>query len=186
MSSTTYGFVTIDDHGDMSGNGVLSFSAGTHTGRSQRTKQFDIESDHGGQSSVNVVQNAAGAIMAIDWFEDGNGNKVQLIPHEGGLFYMVGHANVTFLEAMEVDTSYTDLNNTEDGLAWVNGFTIEEANGSAHNGIVFESNIPYGTDSQYTFKIPVLFAKTNERIEIQFDLTDDETTVSYYIIQDHA
>ena len=46
MSSTAYGFVTINDHGDLSGNGQLTFSASTHPGRSQRSKLFDLEADH--------------------------------------------------------------------------------------------------------------------------------------------
>lgn len=184
MSSTAYGFVTINDNGDLSGNGQLTFSASTHTGRSQRSKLFDLEADHGGQANIEVVQSAAGVIMAIDRFEDTNGNTVNAIGHAGGLYYMVGHANVNFLEATEADgTSYTDLNDMSTGEAWTNGFTITEASGTAHTGVMFETSIPYGTDAQYTFKIPVIFSKTNTRIEITFELTDDEHDVNYTIVQ---
>ena len=185
MSSTAYGFVTINDHGDLSGNGQLTFSAATHTGRSQRSKLFDLEADHGGQANIEVVQSAAGVIMAIDRFEDENGDTVEAIDHAGGLYYMCGHANVGFLEASEATgTQQTDLNNMSTGEAWTNGFTITEASGTAHTGIMFETSIPYGTDAQYTFKIPVTFNKTNEKIEITFELTDDVNTVTYSIAQD--
>ena len=183
MSSTAYGFVTINDHGDLSGNGQLTFSAATHTGRSQRSKQFDIEADHGGQANIEVVQSAAGVIMAIDRFEDENGNTVNAIGHAGGLYYMVGHANVNFLEALEENTMQTDLNNMSTGAAWTNGFTITEADGTVHTGNIFEQSIPYGTDAQYTFKIPVTFQKTNTKVEITFELTDDTNTVTYTIAQ---
>lgn len=190
MSSNTYGFVTINDHGDLSDNGQLTFSAATHTGRSQRSKQFDLEADHGGLANIEVVQSAAGVIMAIDRFEDENGNTVQVIDHAGGLYYMCGHANVAFLEASEATgTQQTDLNNQSTGAAWTNGFTITEANGITHPTgseppIMFEGSIPYGTDAQYTFKIPVVFQNAKERIEITFELTDDVDVVTYSIVQD--
>lgn len=185
MSSNTYGFVTINDHGDLSENGQLTFSADTHTGRSQRSKQFDLEADHGGQANIEVVQSAAGVIMAIDRFEDGNGYTVQVIDHAGGLYYMCGHANVGSLEASEATgTQQTDLNDMSTGEAWTNGFTIIEASGTSHTGIMFEGSIPYGTDAQYTFKIPVVFKNAKERIEITFELTDDVNTVTYSIVQD--
>lgn len=185
MSSTAYGFVTINDHDDLSGNGQLSFSVQAHTGRDERSKQFDLEADHGGQANIEVVQSAAGVIMAIDRFEDTNGNTVNAIGHAGGLYYMVGHANVNFLEATEADgTSYTDLNDMNNGEAWTNGFTITEANGTVHTGIMFESSIAYGTDAQYTFKIPVVFQKTNTFRKITFELTDDVSVVSSDIEQE--
>lgn len=190
MSSTAYGFVTINDHGDLSGDGQLTFSAATHTGRSQRSKQFDLEADHGAQAFIEVVQSAAAAILAIDGWEDSSHNSVETIDHGGGLYYMVGHANVNFLEASETPDSdnsnavYTDLNSTTTGEAWTNGFTIIEASGTSHTGIMFEASIPYGTDAQYTFKIPVVFQKTNERREVAFELTDDVNTVSGSVVQD--
>ena len=98
---------------------------------------------------------------------------------------MCGHANVAFLEASEATgTQQTDLNNMSTGEAWTNGFTITEASGTAHTGVMFETSIPYGTDAQYTFKIPVTFQKTNTKVEITFELTDDTNTVTYTIAQD--
>lgn len=183
MGSTAYGFVTINDHGDFSGDGQLTFSVQTHTGRNGRTKMFDLDADHGGQANIEVEQSAAGVIMAIDRFEDENGDTVEAIDHAGGLYYMCGHANVDFLEASEpIDTPQTDLNDPS-GAAWTNGFTITEANGTVHTGIMFESSIAYGTDAQYTFRIPVVFQKTNTKIDITFELTDDVNTVTYTIAQ---
>lgn len=184
MSSTAYGFVTINDHDDLSGDGQLTFSAATHTGRSQRTKRFDLAADHGAEASIEVVQSAAAAILAIDGWEDSSHNSVETIGNEGGLYYMVGHANVAFIGAYEDDTSYTDLNNSSTGEAWTNGFTIIENDGTSHTGIQLETTISYGTDAQYTFKIPVVFQKTNERREIAFELTDDVNTVSGSVVQD--
>ena len=100
---------------------------------------------------------------------------------------MCGHANVVFLEAMEATgTAQTDLNNQSTGAAWTNGFTITEADGTVHTGNIFEQSIPYGTDAQYTFKIPVTFSKTNTKIEVTFELTDDTNTVTYTIAQEDA
>ena len=184
MSSTTYGWLTINDHDDLSGNGQLTIgSVNTHTGRSARSKVFTLTTDSGADATLTVGQSAAAAIFAIDGFEDSNHNDVLAIGAAGGLYYMKGHANVNFLEAYESETSYTDLNDQSTGTAWNNGFTIIEANGTSHTGIEFEATIPYGTDAQYTFKIPVVFQKTNERIEITFGLTDDVTSTMFAIIQ---
>lgn len=186
MSSTAYGFVTINDHDDLSGNGQLTFSAATHTGRNQRTKRFDLDTDGGAQAVINVVQSAASAILAIDRFEDANGNTVQSIDHAGGLYYMVGHANVDYLEASEATgTTQTDLNDQSNGEAWANGFTIIDAGGTSHTGIQMgTSGITYGTDAQYTFKIPVTFNKTNDDVKVTFELTDNTNTVTYDIVQE--
>ena len=184
MSSTAYGHVTIDDHNDLSGNGRLTFSVQAHTGRNARTKQFDLTNDNGDTAAI-VINQTAEVIMAIDRFEDTNGNTVNAIGHAGGLYYMVGRANVNFLEATEANsTSYTDLNDMSNGEAWTNGFTITEANGTVHTGIMFESSIAYGTDTQYTFKIPVVFQKTNTLRKITFELTDDVSVVSFDIEQE--
>lgn len=186
MSSEVYGFVTVNDHDDLHENGQLTFGVAAHTGRSGRSKGFDLDADHGGHSHVDVVQQAAGYIMVIDHFEDENGNTVQTIGDPGGLYYMCGYANVDYLVASEVvDTlAQTDLNDQSTGVAWVSGFSITEASGTTHSGVQFGTSISYGTDAQYTFKIPVTFQKTNERIEVQFQLSDNVHTVTGSVVQD--
>jgi hypothetical protein len=174
----------MDDHDDWSGNGQLSFSVQAHTGRNGRKKQFDLTNDNGDAAEIIIDQEAASRILAIDRFEDSNGNTVQVIDHVGGLYYMCGHANVDFLEASEGSTMQTDLNDQSGGTAWTQGFTITEADGTVHTGNIFEQVIPYGTDAQYTFKIPILFLKTNTRIEVAFSITDDIDVVNYSIVQE--
>jgi hypothetical protein len=99
---------------------------------------------------------------------------------------MCGYANVDYLVASEVvDTlTQTDLNDQSTGVAWVSGFSITEASGTTHSGVQFGTSISYGTDAQYTFKIPVTFQKTNERIEVQFQLSDNVHTVTGSVVQD--
>lgn len=184
MSSTTYGFVTVNDHNDFSGDGQLTFSVQTHTGRNGRSKQFDLTSNTGSTATIVVNQSAADYIMVIDHFEDSNGNTVQYIDHAGGLYYMVGYANTNFLEITEdIDTSQTDINDEVQGAAWTQGYSIIEANGTVHTGQLFEASIPWGTDAQYTFRVPITFSKTNTRIEIVFSLTDDVHVVQGSVIQ---
>ena len=184
MSSTTYGFVTVNDHNDFSGDGQLTFSVQTHTGRNGRSKQFDLTSNTGSTATIVVNQSAADYIMVIDHFEDSNGNTVQYINHAGGLYYMVGYANTDFLEITEdIGTSQTDLNDEVAGAAWTLGYSIIEANGVAHGSQLFEGQIPWGGDAQYTFRVPVNFSKTNDRVEVAFTLTDDVHLAHGSVIQ---
>ena len=184
MSSTTYGFVTVNDHDDFSGDGQLTFSVTPHTGRVGRSKQFDLVNDSGDQATITVNQSAEGYILELDHFEDGNGNTVAAIGTDGGLYYAVGYANTSFFEMTEdIGTSQTDVNDEVGGAAWTQGYTIIEANGAVHTGQLFEASIPWGTDAQYTFRVPINFNKTNQRIEIMFSLTDDVHVVQASVIQ---
>ncbi len=181
MSSTTYGFVTIDDHNDLSGNGRLTFSVGEHTGRSQRTKSFDVEADEGGQAGIVVVQSAAELFINIDHFEDDSGNTLSILPAIGGLFYIVGYSNVSSLCPSETSAKeYTDLNDEISGVCVENGIQITESSGASHSFVRPRSEFSYGEDARYMFKIPFrLFSSlVSSDVTIEFTITDEEDLAS--------
>lgn len=182
MSSTTYGFVTVNDHNDFSGNGQLTFSVTTHTGRSARLKQFDLENDSGDTATITVNQNAAALFITIDHYETLGGTTVSILPAAAGDYYIVGYSNVgDGLAAEETsDKAYTDLNEAQGRLSEY-GMIIIESGGTSHTGVMPETTISYGTDARYTFKIP-FYAYANsatERREITFTISDSETPSVY-------
>lgn len=181
MSNTTYGFVTIDDHNDLSGNGRLTFSVGEHTGRSQRTKSFDVEADEGGQAGIVVVQSAAELFINIDHFEDDSGNTLDILPAMGDIFYIVGYSNVSSLCPSESsEKEYTDLNNEISGICAQNGIQITESSGASHSSVPPCSEFSYGEDARYIFKIPfrLYSSLVSSEVTIEFTITDEEDLVS--------
>lgn len=181
MSTTTYDFVTIDDHNDLSGNGRLTFSVGEHTGRSQRTKSFDVEADEGGQAGIVVVQSAAEPFINIDHFEDDSGNTLSILPAIGDLFYIVGYSNVGSLWPSESsEKEYTDLNDEISGVCVQNGIQITESSGTSHSSVPPRSEFSYGEDARYMFKIPFrLFSSlVSSAVTLEFTITDEEDLVS--------
>lgn len=183
MSSTTYGFVTVDDHNDFSGDGQLTFSVQTHTGRSARSKQFDLVSDSGHTGNITVNQQAATLFITIDHYETYGGSVVTILPPTAGDYYIVGYANVgNGLSPAETSAKdYTDLNEASTGRAWTSGMIIIENGGTSHSGVMPETAITYGTDAHYTFKIP-FYCYENETIndhEITFRIEDANESSVY-------
>ena len=149
-----------------------------NTGRSvTRTATVVGTTAHGAEATAVFTQGPSPLFITVDHFEDEYGAVAVNLAAVGGTYYIVGYSNVDFMSAAETTTpkTFTDLDDS--GTAYTNGFTLIDGNGSSHT-IGMETGISYGTDVQYTFKIP-FEADENDTVSdrvIYFELTDDGDT----------
>lgn len=181
MSSTTHDWFTINDHGDLSGNGQVSIgSVPSHTGRLLRRKVADLETDGGGNAQIIVVQNPGAAYIQIAGVQDENGNTVSTIPAAGGTYYLVGNSNCAQLNVEETSNDFTGINDSK-SKPQTGGFTLIDAGGSQHTEIPVGMDIrpDYGAAAAYEFKIPFIAYEHSGRSSrnIAVRIEDEDGTV---------
>jgi hypothetical protein len=141
-----------------SGSGNMAVSAMVlerNTGRIGRSVGLVGENAHGVTATALVKQDPATPFIVIDHYENDKYGVVTSFHSGTGNYYIVGYSNVDWMTVRETsEYDYTDLN-ADSGLVWQNGFWVIEqsGNGDSHT-VELETNIPYGTDEQYEFKIP--------------------------------
>lgn len=142
-----------------SGSGNMAVSAmvlSVNTGRSEeRSVQLVGENAHGVTATALVKQDPAAPFIVIDHYENDKYGVVTSFHAAIGYYYIVGYSNVDWMTVIETsEHDCTDLN-IDSGLVWQNGFFLIEqsGNGDSHT-VELKTNIPYGTDEQYEFKIP--------------------------------
>lgn len=132
-----------------------------NTGRSvTRTATVVGTTAHGAEATAVFTQGPSPMFIIVDHFEDENHDTVVKLDAGGqDVYFIVGYSNVDSLVAVETsEKEYTDMND-EHGIAWSSGILIIDHDGVYHpasgeSPIPMEGDIEYGTDYQYTFKIP--------------------------------
>lgn len=189
MSSTTYDWFTINDHDDLTGDGVVSVgTVPANTGRSGRSADITLTTPSNNTATIAVEQDAADERLEIDHFEDSNGNTLSTLPAAGGIVYLVGYSNCSYLDATDTSTKiYTDINESS-GMLQQGGFILKEVEGSGtmHIGVPIATAITpdYGAENAYEFKMPFYLAENDtsatRTVSVQVanqgsTLTDDAT-----------
>ena len=166
----------------VSGSGNSSVTAEIierNTGRSvTRTATVVGTTEHGAEATAVFTQGPAELFITVDHFEDEYGASAVKLAAVGGKYYIVGYANVDFITCSETTTpkTFTDMNE-QGSVAYTSGFTLIDGLGISHV-IQMETPITYGTDVQYTFKIPFEVYENDtisDRV-IYFELADDGNT----------
>lgn len=166
-----------------SGSGNMAVSAMVlerNTGRSDRSVHLVGENAHGVMAKARINQDPAAPFIVVDHYENDKYGVVTSFHPGKGNYYIVGYSNVDWMTVEETSheisgDDYTDIN--DNGIAWQDGFQVIEqsGNGDSHT-VELETNIPYGTDEQYMFKIPFVLLpndSANER-NVHFFIHDEE------------
>lgn len=175
------GWIRIDTDSGSGDTAVTATILSRNTGRSvTRTVTVVGTTDHGATAEAVFSQGPAELFIIVDHYEDENGNTVTRLGASSAMYYIVGYANVGYIEATEDgEKEYTDLNNINSGEAWSNGFTVTEQSGNGDSHTVnLETSIQYGTDEQYEFRIPFVVEDLGYEIDIHFTIRDDTTVVT--------
>lgn len=166
-----------------SGSGDTAIAAtilSRNTGRSlTRTATIVGTTDHGATAEAVFSQDPSELFIIVDHYEDRNGDTVTEIGSATDMYYIVGYANVGFIDATETgEKEYTDLNDVDSGEALHNGFDLTEQSGNGDSHTVnLKTDIQYGTDEQYEFRIPFVVYQNEGAYErdINFMIIYDRT-----------
>lgn len=181
------GWIRIETDSGSGDTAIIATILSRNTGRSvTRTSTIVGTTDHGATAEAVFSQDPSELFIIVDHYEDSNGNTVTSLGASSAMYYIVGYANVGFIEATETgEKEYTDLNDMHQGEAWNYGFTVTEQSGNGDSHTVnLETAIQYGTDEQYKFRIPFVVYQnegTSQR-DIYFRIVDDGTAVATSVI----
>ena len=173
------GWVRIDTESGTGSTAVSATVLQKNTGRSEeRSVTLVGVNAHGETATATIKQDPADLFITVDHFEDEKGALAVKLAAVGGIYYIVGYANVDFMSCSETTSpkTYTDMS-VQGGMAYSSGFTLIDGIGISHS-IQMETSIAYGTDVQYTFKIPFEMYNNDsvsDRV-IYFELSDDGDT----------
>jgi len=178
MSNISYGWFSINDHGNTSKDGQLTIgSVQANTGWDGRSKTITIRTSGNATATLTVAQSAAEKFITIDHVETNyGGQEVLSLPAAGGDYVLVGYANVVNISASENDEKdYTDINDLQ-GRLWEFGYTVI-VGGVTHSGLTPEEDYDYGRTMQYEWRIPfyVYANETVDAIEINITVEDDDS-----------
>lgn len=181
------GWIRIDTDSGSGSTAVSVVVLQRNTGRSEtRTATIVGTTDHGATANAVLSQDPTEPFIVIDHYEDRNGDTVTQLGESVDTYYIVGYANVGYIEATETsEKEYTDLNDPYQGEAWHNGFIVTEQSGTGDfHTVDLETAIPYGTDEQYEFRIPFVVYKNEGAYsrDIYFTIVDDGTSVATSMI----
>jgi hypothetical protein len=185
MSSTTYDWFTVDDHDDLTGDGMVSVgNVLANSGRNGRSADIELATPNNTSAVIVVEQDGADEMVELDHFEDSNGNNLSALPAAGGIIYLVGYANCNYLSAEDLSEKIcTDINETN-GMLHQGGFILVEndGNGTMHVGIPINTSITpdYGATNGYEFKMPFYLAQndTPATIPINIEVSNQGETVT--------
>lgn len=181
------GWIRIETDSGSGDTAVTATILSRNTGRSlTRTATVVGTTGHGATAEAVFSQGPSELFIMIDHYENEDESVVTRLEGASALYYIVGYANVGFIEATETsEKEYTDLNDMHQGEAWHYGFTVTEQSGNGDSHTVnLETAIQYGTDEQYEFKIPFVVGEnegTSQR-DIYFRIVDDGTAVATSVI----
>ena len=181
------GWIRIDNSAGSGGAAIAATILSRNTGRSvTRTATVVGATAHGAEATAVFSQDPAVPFIVIDHYEDNNGDEVTQLGSSSEIYYIVGYANVGYIEATETsEKEYTDLNDPQQSEAWHNGFTVTEQSGNGDSHTVnLETAIQYGTDEQYEFRIPFVVYKNEGAYsrDIYFTIVDNGTAVATSMI----
>ena len=191
MSSTTYNWFTINDHDDLTGDGMVSVGiVPSNTGRNGRSADIELTTPSNASAAIVVEQDGADEFIDISCFEDNNGNEILTLPANGGICNIVGVSNCGYLNAVEISTKeYTDINSNS-GMLHQGGFVLYEnkGDGALHINIPIAASITpdYGLACAYMFKMPFYIeaSETSDantisvRVSNQGGTVTDEATIT--------
>jgi hypothetical protein len=182
MPALDNGWMKIDTTSGSGSTAIAVVVSERNTGRSvTRTATIVGTNAHGVEATAEIIQRPAPLFITLDHFENEKLVVLDEIPVGGGLYYLVGYSNVDFLTISELNNTYTDVDGVS-GYVWTHGFTLIDGENQSHT-INLESSISYGTDVQYTFRIPITFnSNSGDARDITFEVSDDGDTQNTIII----
>ena len=184
MSSTTYDWFTIDDNGDLVGDGAITVGPiSENTGRTGRSADVTLTTEAGPYATISLEQDAGTESIDIHHVENSSGVTQATIPSAGGIMYLVGYSNCRYLSATETTgKTYTDMNSNS-GMLHRGGFLLYEDSGTGtmHQGVPISTNITpdYGATAAYQFKIPFYCSDAGSSgVVLSFSMSNQASSVT--------